>query len=74
MYLINTIPKGNFISGFATFFLFLIPLAILQFVLLIILSNSNEKNKRKLIVLTLINFLVLILQFYILYRYNSITT
>ncbi len=74
MYLINIIPKGNFISGFATFVLFLIPLTVFQFIILLILWNTNDKNKHKLIFLTSINFLLLIINFYLLYRYDCITT
>ena len=70
MYYVYTLPKGNFISGPVTFLLMVI-LLITQIVLSVIIWNSNDSNKRKIIIFAIINFAITLLQFYILYRYDN---
>jgi hypothetical protein len=73
MYYVYTLPKGNFISGPVTFILMLI-LLIVQIVLSVIVWNLNDSSKRKIIILSTINFAITLLQLYILYRYDSTTS
>jgi hypothetical protein len=73
MYYVYTLPKGNFISGPVTFLLMLFIL-LMQIVLSVIIWNSNDSNKRKIMILAIINFAITLLQFYMLYRYDNITS
>jgi CDP-diglyceride synthetase len=73
IYYVYTLPKGNFISGPITFLLMII-LLITQIVLSVIIWNSNDSNKRKIIIFTIVNFALGLLQFYILYRYDNSTS
>lgn len=73
MYYVYTLPKGNFISGPVTFLLMII-LLVLQIVLSVIIWNSDDNSKRKIIIFTIINFAITLLQFYMLYRYDNTTS
>jgi hypothetical protein len=47
---------------------------LMQIVLSVIIWNSNDSNKRKIMILAIINFAITLLQFYMLYRYDNITS
>ena len=70
IYFISTMRKGNFLAGPVSVWLFCVPLAILQFIFLVVVWKNDGKKKRNT-VLTLISFLAMLFEFYLLYSYAT---
>ena len=70
IYFISTMSKGNFLAGPVSVWLFCVPLVILQSVFLLVVWKNDQRRKRNT-VLTLISFLAVLFEFYLLYSYAT---
>lgn len=66
IYLVNKIPRGNFIAG-PIIVIIDIALLIIQIILVIFMFNIN--NKKLIWMFSIINFLILIFSYWLLYSY-----
>ena len=70
--LIIVIPKGNFIAGPATVFLFIVPILLLQ--LLVLFINSRTNNEKTRYVSGIFSILFFLLSIFFSIRYFITTT